>query len=187
MNFDDAFKHYQEGVATDEEKQFVKDQLAKANEFLKDESLRESSPVKEADVEEVKKAKKKFKWKYIVIPFCSFVCVLAVVAAILGGVFGSAASYAKKSAQYDKSYCINAAKEAAFEFVNDSPYYGFIAINDKNDFKVDDIDADFNYNGKDLKRSYYTYIVELELKRQDFKIEIEVDTRNGNCRVNKVK
>ena len=98
MNFDDAFKHCQEGVATEEEKQFVKEQLAKANEFLKSESIRDESPVKEADVEDVRKAKKKFKWQYIVIPICSIVCVLLVIAAILGGVFGSAASYAKDAA-----------------------------------------------------------------------------------------
>lgn len=35
MNFDEAFKHYRDGVATEEEKQFVKEQLAKANEFCK--------------------------------------------------------------------------------------------------------------------------------------------------------
>ena len=58
MNFDDAFKHYRDGVATDEEKQFVKDQLAKANEFLQNETFRDESPVKEADVKEVKQAKR---------------------------------------------------------------------------------------------------------------------------------
>lgn len=186
MNFDEAFKHCQDGVATEEEKQFVKEQLAKANEFLQNESVREESPVKEADAEEVKKAKKKFKWQYIVIPFCSLVCVLAVIAAILGGVFGSAASYAKKSAVYSKSACIDIAKAKAFEFVSDSSNFTYVNAASKDDFKTEDVDADFNYNGKDLKNSYYTYIVELEVKRSDFEIKIEVDTRNGDCRVIKV-
>lgn len=186
MNFDDAFKHCQEGVATDEEKQFVKDQLAKANEFLKEESLREESPVKEADAEVVRKAKKKFKWQYIVIPACSIVCVLLIIAAILGGVFGSAASYAKDAVFYKKSACVDIARQKAYEFVSESPNYTFVTVNGKEDFHVDDVEADFNYNGKDLKSSYYTYIVELEVKRYDFEIEIEVDTRTGDCKVIKV-
>ena len=56
MNFDEAFEHCKNGVATEEEKQYVKQQLEKANEFLNSESVREDSPVKEADAEEVKKA-----------------------------------------------------------------------------------------------------------------------------------
>lgn len=186
MNFDDAFKHCQEGVATEEEKQFVKEQLAKANEFLKSESIRDESPVKEADVEDVRKAKKKFKWQYIVIPICSIVCVLLVIAAILGGVFGSAASYAKDAAVFKKAACVDIARQNAYEFVTESPTYSFVVVNGKEDFQVDDIEPDFNYNGKNIKSSYYAYIIELEVKRCDFDIEIEVDTRTGDCKVIKV-
>ena len=186
MNFDEAFKHYPAGVATEEEKKFGKEQLAKANEFLQNESVREESPFKEADAEDVKKAKKKFKWQYFIIPICSLVCALAVIAAILGGVFGSAASYAKKSAVYSKSACIDIAKAKAFEFVSDSNNFTYVNVASKDDFKTEDVDADFNYNGKDLKNSYYTYIIELEVKRSDFEIKIEVDTRNGDCKVIKV-
>lgn len=102
MNFDEAFEHCKNGVATEEEKQYVKQQLEKANEFLNSESVREDSPVKEADAEEVKKAKKKFKWQYVVIPVCSLIGVLMAIAAILGGVFGSAASYAKNPLRFQK-------------------------------------------------------------------------------------
>ncbi len=186
MNFDVAFKHFEDGVATEEEKQFVKEQLAKANAFLQKESVREESPVKEADAEDVKKAKKKFKWRYIVIPICSLVCALLVVGAILGGVFGSAASYAKKSALYSKSACIDIAKTKALEFVANSTNLTYVNATSKDDFKIEDVDADFNYNGKDLKSSYYTYIVELEEKFSDFEIKIEVDTRNGDCKVIKI-
>ncbi len=187
MNFDDAFKHYRDGVATDEEKQFVKDQLAKVNEFLQNETFRDESPVKEADAKEVKQAKKKLKWQYIVLPICFFVCMLAIIAAILGGVFGSAASYAKQSAMYSRSTCVDIAKTKAFEFVSDSANFSYVNVQSKDDFVVDDVDADFNYNGKNLKNSYYTYIVELEVESCDFEINIEVDTRNGDSKVIKVK
>lgn len=47
------------------------------------------------------------------------------------------------------------------------------------------MDREFNYSGSDIKNSYYSWIVELEA--YDFEIKIEVDTRNGNCKVIKVK
>lgn len=100
--------------------------------------------------------------------------------------FGSAASYAKKSAVYSKSACIDIAKAKAFEFVSESNNFTYVNVASKDDFKTEDADADFNYNGKDLKNSYYTYIIELEVKRSDFEIKIEVDTRNGDCKVIKV-
>lgn len=185
MNFYEAFEHCKNGVATEEEKQYVKQQLEKANEFLNSESVREDSPVKEADVEEVKKAKKKFKWQYVVIPVCSLIGVLMAIAAILGGVFGSAASYAKKSVAFSKVECAELAKDKAYEFVTDRSLPSILGVTSKDDFVVDDMDREFNYSGSDIKNSYYSWIVELEA--YDFEIKIEVDTRNGNCKVIKVK
>ena len=185
MNFDEAFEHCKNGVATEEEKQYVKQQLEKANEFLNSESVREDSPVKEADVEEVKKAKKKFKWQYVVIPVCSLIGVLMAIAAILGGVFGSAASYAKKAVAFSKAECAALAKDKAYEFVTDRSLPSILGVTSKDDFVVDDMDREFNYSGSDIKNSYYSWIVELEA--YDFEIKIEVDTRNGNCKVIKVK
>lgn len=70
--------------------------------------------------------------------------------------------------------------------MTESPTYSFVVVNGKEDFQVDDIEPDFNYNGKNIKSSYYAYIIELEVKRYDFDIEIEVDTRTGDCKVIKV-
>lgn len=69
MNFDEAFEHCKNGVATEEEKQYVKQQLEKANEFLNSESVREDSPVKEADAEEVKKQRKSLSGNTSLFPY----------------------------------------------------------------------------------------------------------------------
>lgn len=184
MNFDDAFKHYQEGCATDEEKAYVKQQLQLANDFFEDDAKHDSVPCKEAGREEVKKAKKKFKWRYVIIPVCSIVLSLIIIASILGGVFGYAASCAKKSAFYGRQACAEIARDKAFDFMtNDSLPYDF-AISNRQDLTLHDVDAHFNYNGRRLEDSYYTYFVEFEYF--DFEIELEVDTRNGDCRVVKV-
>ena len=157
-----------------------------ANAFVADDEKRQSVPVAEASDDDVKKAKKKFKWRYVVIPALSLICTLLAIAAILGGVFGSAASYAKDAAVYKKAACVDIARQKAYEFVTESPTYSFVVVNGKEDFQVDDIEPDFNYNGKNIKSSYYAYIIELEVKRYDFDIEIEVDTRTGDCKVIKV-
>lgn len=181
MNFDEAFKHYQEGTATDEEKAYVKEQFAVANSFFQDDSKLNAAPVKEAGADEVKKAKKKFKWRYLIVPACVIIGSLIIVATILGGVFGYAASCAKKSISYKRNMCADNAKQAAYAFVQDRNVQTAIELRSPYDFKVDDIDAEFNYNGRRLEDSYYSYFIELEFS--NFEIELEVDSRTGECRV----
>ena len=86
MNFEEAFARYKDGIATEEEKAFVRQQLEIANAFVADDEKRQSIPVAEASDDDVKKAKKKFKWRYVVIPALSLICTLLAIAAILGGV-----------------------------------------------------------------------------------------------------
>lgn len=182
MNFDEAFKHYQDGTASEEEKAYVKEQLKLANDFLADDDAKMSSaPCKEAEKEDVKKAKKKFKWRYIVIPVCTIIGILLAVGAILGGVFGSAASYAKSSAQYKRYECVEIAREKAFEFLQDATMPMATTIKSSSELELDDVDLEFNYNGRHLQNSYYSYFVEFDF--YNVEIELEVDTRTGNCKV----
>lgn len=191
MNFDEAFAHYKEGVATQEEKDFIKAQLAIANEMVADDEKRNAAPVMEASDDDVKKAKKKFKWQYIVIPALSIVVVLAVVAAILGGVFGSAASYAKQSATVSsKAECEIIACQKAKELADAG-----LILAPKTEFEVDDIDREFNYVAHDIKKSYYSYYVTLEYDAivpntsaiKEVKVVIEVNTVSGEASLVKVK
>ena len=53
MNFDEAFARYKDGVATEEEKAYVKEQLAIANAFVADDEKLRSVPVAEATDDDV--------------------------------------------------------------------------------------------------------------------------------------
>ena len=59
MNFEEAFARYKDGIATEEEKAYVRQQLEIANAFVADDEKRQSVPVAEASDDDVKKAKKK--------------------------------------------------------------------------------------------------------------------------------
>lgn len=180
MNFDEAFAHYQEGVATDEEKAFVKEQLAIASKVVADDEKRQSAPVKEASDDDVKSAKKKFKWRYIVIPALSIVIALMVIAAILGGVFGSAATYAKQSAVYSKYECEIFAREKLEELMPSDILPSYAST-----FETEDVDREFNYVAHDIKKSYYSYYFTFERDddlypdADEVKVIIEVNTVTG--------
>lgn len=182
MNFDEAFKHYQDGTASEEEKAYVKEQLKLANDFIADDNAKLSSaPCKEAEKDDVKKAKIKFKWRYIVIPVCTIVAVLLVVGAILGGVFGYSASCAKDSVVYNRYACVEIARDKAFEFLKNKTISLPYIITSADELIIDDVDLEFNYNGRHLDNSYYSYFVEFDF--YGVEIELEVDTRTGECKV----
>ncbi len=176
MNFEEAFKHCQDGTATKEERDYIKSQLDAANTFM-DERPADPVPVKEAEKEDVKRAKKKLI-RYIVAPVCAILCALLIVGAILGGVFGFAATSAKESVKYDKTACVEIAKGKAFNYVVDGLEYDSAIYLDINNYQVDSIERNFQYDGKHLNHSYYTYTVEVSIAGNEF--EIVVDTRNGN-------
>lgn len=181
MNFEEAFKHCQDGTATQEEKDYIKAQLDAANTIM-DERPLEPAPVKEAEKEDVKRAKKKLM-RYIVAPVCAILCALLIVGAILGGVFGFASTSATKAMQYDKTACIEIAKNKAFNYMA-GILPDTISTNiyqDINYYQVDSVDKHFQYDGKHLEHSYYIYTIEVSIVENEF--EIEVDTRNGNTRM----
>lgn len=175
MNIDEAFQHYREGTATEEEARLVREQIDLANALLKDEDRR-GATFAEADEETVKKAKKKFKWQYIVVPVCTIIALLLCIAAILGGVFGSAASYAKKQIVYERSACAQIAQKEAFACQQDGRLD--VGATSAGDFVVKDTDAEFNFNALDIKESFYSCFVKLYFDGQRV-ATIEVDTRTG--------
>lgn len=190
MNFDEAFKHYSEGTATEEEKAFVKDELAKAKAFsplFDDEGLNVTpAPIKEAEANEIRAAKKEFKWSKIIYAVCGVGLILIVVAAILGGVFGAASNYANENIVYGKEQCVEFAKQYAYDFLVNNPLGGFDFISGPDDLKVDDIDKEFNYDGSDLEKSYYEYRITLETATNE--IVVDVDTRFANsCKLHSIE
>lgn len=186
MNFEEALRHVREGSATDEERAYVMAQIDFMNKFLGDDQKMPSAPIAEANREEVKQAKKKFKWRYVVIPVVTIVLIIVAIGAILGGVFGSAAFYAKDAMKFGKGSSVEVARQYA---LNDAAARGYTFAS-ANDLMRGDVKRDFEYNDSNLKNSYYTYYIELKGYAKDannryveLEYEIRVDTRNGNANI----
>lgn len=190
MNFNEAFKHYEEGTATEEEVAYVKDEIAKAKALspLFDDEALAVTPVAitEADKQEVKAAKKQFKSKYIMIVAVALLTTILVLGAILGGVFGAAASYAKEQIAFSKSDCEVFAKSYLCDWLNSMQDFSNSNITSlpsgtlkysTDEMRVKDIDTDFHFE-IDLDESYYSYKYEIEARGQDYKVN--VDTRDGS-------
>lgn len=188
MNYEEAFRHYREGTATEEEKAYVQEEIAKAkalSTLLDDEALAvKPAPIKEADAKEVKEAKQQLIWKRVLAGLLSIVALLLILGAVLGGVFGSAAAYAKEAVVYSKGDATQIATVFAY---NDAvAKFGFTG--DISDFYAEstrEVDSKFNFEGN-LKGSYYTYKVEVKGWSADgweYEYEVEVNSKTGSCSV----
>lgn len=190
MNYDDAFKHYKEGTANEEEREFVKQEIARARalaSLLEDDSVSaNAAEIKMADAEEIKAAKKEFSWRGMLAGLIAVIVLIVAVGVVLGCVFGAAAGYASDNIVVSKETAVENAKVAAYADATDPAKFGAAAFVGENTFILDekfsDIDRKFNIEG-DLRQSYYTY--EIELKAYDengfeWEYKIGVNTRTGN-------
>lgn len=191
MNYDDAFKHYKEGTANDEEKEFVKQEIAKARalaSLLEDDSVSaNAAEIKRADAEEIKAAKKEFSWRGMLIGLIAMIVLIVAVGVVLGCVFGAAAGYANDSIAVTKEEAVEYAKAAAYADATDPNKFGPAVFVGDNTFFLDekysDIDRKFNIEAN-LQQSYYTYSIEVKGYDEngfEWEYKIGVDTRTGNC------
>lgn len=191
MNYDDAFKHYKEGTANDEEKEFVKQEIAKARalaSLLEDDSVSaNAAEIKRADAEEIKAAKKEFSWRGMLIGLIAMIVLIVAVGVVLGCVFGAAAGYANDSIAVTKEAAVEYAKAAAYADATDPSNFGPAVFVGDNTFFLDekysDIDRKFNIEAN-LQQSYYTYSIEVKGYDEngfEWEYKIGVDTRTGNC------
>lgn len=187
MNYEDAFKHYEEGTATEEEKAFVKGELEKAkslSSIIEGEVIETPSPIAEADVEEIKTAKKQFKIKHLLFALGAVALLIVMVGAILGGVFGYAGSQAKSQIAVNKTDATEIGKVALVDWLNDMAsemdgQLGLPAGTTKytvDEVELEDLDTDFNYE-LPLEESYYVYKIKFEVRDEDYKVY--VDSRDG--------
>lgn len=188
MNYEEAFRHYREGTATEEEKAYVQEEIAKAkalSTLLDDQAIAvKPAPIKEADAKEVKEAKQQLAWKRVLAGLLSMVVLLVIIGAVLGGVFGSAAVYARDSVVFSKADAAQIATEFAY---NDAvARFGFAgSISDFYAEPTREIDDKFNFESN-LRGSYYTYKVEVTGWTTDgweYDYEIEVNAKTGSCSV----
>lgn len=203
MNYEDAFRHYKEGTATEEEKAFVQDELARAralSTLLDDQSLNvKAEPIKEADAKEVREAKQQFLWKRVLAGVLSITILLVILAAVLGGVFGAAAGYAKKSVVVGVDEARALAEHYAWDRATTEGVYVL-----RNGQRVQmlfegdamysetarDIDEKFQFENN-LVDSYYVYRIEVKgfdsVNHYEWEYEIDVNSKTGTCTVHKTE
>jgi len=138
--------------------------------------------VSDADELDIKKIKKAFKWKTAIIALVTTtVFVLVSLGAILGGVFGSAAAYAKKAIRFDRDYAIAQAEIAAIDEIT-REYPGF--IQDLDTLEVTEIHNDLDVRTP-ISNSKYYYRVEFETST-GLEIEVHVDSKTGTVEIDDV-
>lgn len=174
MNYEDAFRHYREGTATDEEKAFVLDEIAKAkalSSLLDDEGLAvKPAPIKEAEAKDVKDAKHRMIMRRVLGGLIAVVVIIIALGAILGGVFGSAAAYARDNVVLEKAEAITVAEDYAREHAEKN---GFVVSHAFSDLPRD-VDEDFNFE-TDLKSSFYSYKVDVTVwTAEGYELDYEV-------------
>ena len=174
MNYEEAFRHYREGTATDEEKAFVLDELAKAkalSSLLDDEGLAvKRAPIKEAEAKDVKEAKHDLVWKRVLAGLIAIAVIVVVIGAVLGGVFGAAAAYGRDNILLDRAEAIAVAEEFARSDAASRKYTPDRVITDL----PQDVEDKFNFE-TDLKSSYYSYEVDVTVwTAEGYELDYEV-------------
>lgn len=203
MNYEDAFKHYKEGTATEEEKTFVQDELARAralSTLLDDQSLNvKAEPIKEADAKEVREAKQQFLWKRVLAGVLSITILLVILAAVLGGVFGAAAGYARKSVVVGIDEARALAEQYAWDRATTEGVY--VLRNGQRVQMLFDGDAMYSEPAREIDEkfqfennlvdSYYVYRIEIKgfdsVNRYEWEYEIDVNSKTGTCTVHKTE
>ena len=182
MNYEEAFRHYREGTATDEEKAFVLDELAKAkalSSLLDDEGLAvKRAPIKEAEAKDVKEAKHDLVWKRVLAGLIAIAVIVVVIGAVLGGVFGAAAAYGRDNILLDRAEAIAVAEEFARSDAASRKYTPDRVITDL----PQDVEDKFNFE-TDLRSSYYSYEVDVTVwtaEGYELDYEVVVNTHTGS-------
>ncbi|HQC54904.1 MAG TPA: hypothetical protein PKX91_04175 [Clostridia bacterium] len=152
----------------------------------KDPVIRET--ISEEDIKKLKAVfDKKTAKKAISIAIVWTIALLLVIGAILGGVFGAAASYAKKNINYEKQYAEVVAVVPAKQAIKDRIIGGATEkqLADIGKIEVHKVDADLDVNSP-LKLSKYYYEVKLRTPG-GFEVVIVVDSKTGAFAVDEVK
>lgn len=167
MNFEKAYENYANGTATDEEKEYVESEIAKAralNSII--DEIDAKKAIAPSNIEDVKKAKKKHNLnsiiKMVAIALCCIIVVCGVVCAV---VFGQAVSSAKTNTVVTQTEAMTIAQEYVNTYYNTT---NAIATEVERELTVQ----------SGLKHSYYSYYVEVEL-RDGRDIDIVVNGKTG--------
>ena len=171
MDLDEALRHLEAGVATEEEKQFVKEHVVGKEGEITPSSPRVITSPKPPKIKGEKRETSKLL--VLVLVVCA---ALVALAAIFGGVFGSAAASANKKDNLNRAAATEIATRFAFEASNDSFGVGGLPlITSIDDMRIEDVDRNLRYDASKPSNSYYTYDIRIVAMGVEF--EVVVDSR----------
>lgn len=179
MRFDEAYEKVLNGTATDEEKEYVREQVKKAEQI--DNLLRseERAPVTTtADTETVRKARKQFTMKgAVIVVMIVMLCLIIVAGAVCGGVFGTAVGAARKADLISSAEAQRIAEDAA---VN--------RVAEREDGKltphIKEFDKELEIAPKLNESVYiYTFDIQIATDRWMYEVEVEVNAKTGQTRI----
>lgn len=185
MNFDEVYSKVQSGNATEEEKRYFDDEIKKLGklkallddyneEFELERPLDSESKFVDADMETIKKARRKFNsgmfWRILTISIGSLILIAAIVCGII---FIPSISSAKKNEKITLDEAVELATECLAEHVDNV-----------NEFYVHDVDKELEIKGS-LNNAYYIYEIEFRNGQKD-EYQIDVNARSGYVKLSDV-
>ena len=180
MKFDEAYDKVLKGTATDEEREYVREQVRKAEKIeslLKEQSVPVTVP---ADDAVVRKARKQVTLKGALLILIIVLASIAVIAgAVCGGVFGTAVQAAKNAQKVDNAYAEALAEAEAAAYVLG------ITGEETLDSRITDFDKDLEINSSSLRSSVYVYYIDVQIITASgiYEMEIAVNSATGFARI----
>lgn len=169
MDFENAYKKYKDGVATEEEIVFVEQELEKARKMTEIIDAYESKKAisDDCDEDKIRRAQKKYaKKNTLKILLISASVLLVSAAIILSAVFGTAFGSANKNRNYSQTQ----AEQIALDYVA-REYGGSVKI------AVEESEKNIEYSG-DLRHSVYVYDVKVRIGFLT-EVEITINAKTG--------
>ena len=175
MRFDEAYEKVLNGTATEEEREYVREQVRKAEQIDSILKSEERAPVTAAvDTENEKKARKQVTMKgAAMIVMIVMLCLIVVAGAVCGGVFGTAVSSAKKADLISSEEARTIAEAAAVNRVAERED-GTLTPH------IVDMDKELEIAPK-LTDSVYVYTFDFRIMadRWLYEVEVEVNAKTG--------
>jgi len=163
-NFKEQYDRYVAGKSSPEEAAYVEQVIAHIGSLTGADGKHKTISPDTTTVELIRKRKRKQRRLY---GFLGAVVALIVISGpVLGGVFGAAATYAKRNSNVSRAQ----AKVLAMQYAIAKGYAD-------NTYAPDTVNTDFVFQGPALKNTYYIYKVEVQ--KGSIEVEVVIDGITG--------
>lgn len=168
MKFEEVYKKFLEGTATDEEIEFVRSEMKKASEINDILNNKQENLIDKAEQETVKKAMKSY-WKKdtlkILVIVCTIVVVLSLAISLAIGI------PVLSNAKNNTNYTVEQAEVIAIEYLIER------YPNSKDKIEVYKVEKELEVEGR-LKNARYIYVLDVYNGVNNV-FEIEIDSKTG--------